>query len=83
MTLHAMALGHFAPCRGSSAKRAESSGLMLCYGFEPFQTYWTRRQKRTAKRYVNVINFYYRTFNQCDQVTMRSMIDANDRLPNV
>ena len=57
--------------------------LMLCYGFEPFQTYWTRRQKRTAKRYVNVINFYYRTFNQCDQVTMRSMIDANDRLPNV
>ena len=29
MTLHTMALGHFAPCRGSSAKRAESSGLML------------------------------------------------------
>jgi len=57
--------------------------MMLCYGFEPFQSTWTRKQKKTAKRYVHVINFYYDTFNQCNQVTMRSMIDANDSLLNV
>jgi len=57
--------------------------LMLCYQFEPFQTHWTRRQKNTSKRYVNVINFYYSVFNQCTQKTMRSMIDAEDKLPNV
>jgi len=57
--------------------------MMLCYGFEPFQSTWTRKQKKTAKRYVSVINFYYSTFNKCNQVTMRSMIDANDSLPNV
>jgi len=57
--------------------------LMLCYGFEPFQSTWTKRQKKTARRYIRTIDFYYSTFNKCTQVTMRSMIDANDRLPNV
>jgi len=57
--------------------------MMLCYNFEPFQSTWTRRQRNTMKRYVNVINFYYSVFNKCDQNTMRSMIDAKDRLPNV
>ena len=57
--------------------------LMLCYNFEPFQTHWTRRQKKTARRYMNVINFYYEVFNKCDQNTIRSMIDAEDKLPNV
>ena len=57
--------------------------LMLCYQFEPFQSTWTKRQRNTCRRYVNVINFYYSIFNQCTQVTMRSMIDAEDRLPNV
>jgi len=57
--------------------------LMLCYQFEPFQTHWTRRQKNTVKRYINVINFYYSIFDQCTQRTMRSMIDAEDKLPNV
>ena len=57
--------------------------LMLCYGFEPFQSTWTKRQKKTARRYVNVINFYYSVFNKCTQVTIRSMIDAEDKLPNM
>jgi len=57
--------------------------LMLCYGFEPFQSTWTKRQKKTARRYVTVINFYYTTFNKCNQVTMRAMIDAEDKLPNM
>jgi len=57
--------------------------MMLCYGFEPFQSTWTERQKNTVRRYVSVINFYYNTFNPCNQNTMRAMIDANDRLPNV
>jgi len=57
--------------------------LMLCYGFEPFQSTWTKRQKKTARRYVLTIDFYYSTFNHCNQVTMRAMIDAEDRLPNV
>ena len=57
--------------------------LMLCYGFEPFQSTWTKKQKKTAKRYMNVINFYYEVFNKVDQNTMRLMINANDRLPNV
>jgi len=57
--------------------------LMPCYGFEPFQSTWTKRQKNTVRRYVNVINFYYSTFNKCNQNTMRAMIDANDRLPNM
>jgi len=57
--------------------------MMLCYNFDPFQSTWTQKQRNTARRYVNVINFYYSTFNQCNQNTMRSMIDAEDRLPNV
>ena len=57
--------------------------LMLCYGFEPFQSTWTRRQKNTARCYILTIDFYYSTFNHCDQVTMRAMIDAEDKLPNV
>jgi len=57
--------------------------MMLCYGFEHFQSTWTRRQKNTARRYVNVINFYYSVFSKCDQNTMRSMIDAEDKLPNM
>ena len=57
--------------------------MMLCYGFEPFQSTWTKRQKKTARRYILAINFYYSTFNQCNQVTMRSMIDAEDKLPNM
>ena len=57
--------------------------LMLCYGFEPFQSTWTKRQKKTARRYVLTIDFYYSTFNHCNQVTMRAMIDAEDKLPNV
>jgi len=57
--------------------------LMLCYGFEPFQSTWTRKQKKTARRYILTINFYYSTFNKCNQVTMRAMIDAEDGLPNM
>jgi len=57
--------------------------MMLCYNFEPFQTHWTRRRRNTMKRYINVINFYYSVFNKCDQNTMRSMIDAEDKLPNM
>ena len=57
--------------------------LMLCYGFEPFQSTWTRRQKKTARRYILTIHFYYSTFNKCNQNTMRAMIDAEDKLPNV
>jgi len=57
--------------------------MMLCYQFDPFHTHWTRRQKNTARRYINVINFYYGVFNKCTQNTMRSMIDAEDKLPNV
>ena len=57
--------------------------LMLCYQFESFQSTWTQRKKNTVKRYMNVINFYYSVFNQGTQRTMRSMIDAKDRLPNV
>ena len=57
--------------------------MMLCYNFEPFQTHWTQRQKNTARRYINVINFYFSVFNQCNQNTMGSMIDAEDKLPNV
>jgi len=57
--------------------------MMLCYQFDPFQTHRTQGQKNTARRYINVINFYYGVFNKCDQNTMRSMIDAEDKLPNV
>jgi len=65
------------------ADRVTFHRLMLCYQFEPFQSHWTQRQKNTARRYMNVINFYYEVFNKCDQNTMRSMIDAEDKLPNV
>ena len=57
--------------------------MMLCYNFEPFHTHWTQRQRNTCRRYINVINFYYSVFNQGTQRTMRSIIDAKDRLPNV
>ena len=57
--------------------------LVTCYNFEPFQTHWTQRQKNTVRRYMNVINFYYEVFNKADQNTMRFMINADDRLPNV
>ena len=57
--------------------------LMLWWRFEPFHRHLRERRKRTAQRRINVINFYYETFNQEGQEEMRHQIDRDDRLPNV
>ena len=56
--------------------------LIVCWGFEPFQKYLTKRQRNTAARYLKVIKFYYEEHNKADQNTMRAILDANDRLVN-
>ena len=54
--------------------------LMVCYGFRPFHTHWTTKQRRSMKRKMNVIRYYYEHFNQLSQEDMRSLIDRNDKL---
>ena len=54
--------------------------LMVCYGFKPFHTHWTQKQRRSLRRKTNVIPYYYEHFNQFSQEDMRRLIDRNDEL---
>ena len=54
--------------------------LMVCYGFRPFHAHWTTKQRRSMKRKMNVIRYFYEHFNQLSQEDMRSLIDRNDKL---
>ena len=56
--------------------------LMVCWGFEPFQKHLSKRQRKTAARYIKAIKFYYEEHNKADQNTMRAILDDNDRLVN-
>ena len=57
--------------------------VMLCWGFEPFHQHLKPRQRRAAQGHINVIEFYYRTFNQEGQEEMRHQIDRDDTLRHV
>ena len=41
--------------------------LMNCWLWEPFRNHLNERQRKTARRYLNLIKFYYETFNQDGQ----------------
>ena len=56
--------------------------LALCYEFAPFHRHWSQRQKRTAKRQMETITFYYKWFNRETQEEMRHQIDRDDSLRN-
>ena len=56
--------------------------LMVCWGFEPFQKHLSKRQRKTAARYIKAIKFYYEEHNRADQNTMRQILDADDYLVN-
>ena len=54
--------------------------LMVCYGFKPFHTHWTRKQRKSLRRKMNVIRYYYKHFNQASQEDLCRMIDRDDKL---
>lgn len=54
--------------------------LVLCFEFEPFHKHGKPRKKKTAKRHMNNINFYYELFDQEGQQEMRHHIDRDDSL---
>ena len=54
--------------------------LMVCYGFKPFHTHWTPKQRRSLRRKMNVIRYYYEHFNQASQEDLRRVLDVNDKL---
>ena len=47
-----------------------------------FMDIW-ERGKREQQRDINLIQFYYQTFNQEGQEDMRRQIDRDDSLPNI
>ena len=47
----------------SPVDRDTFAKLALCYEFAPFHRHWNQRQKRTAKRQMETIAFYYKWFN--------------------
>ena len=54
--------------------------LMNCWLCEPFRNHLNERQRKTARRHLNLIKFYYETFNQDGQEQMRHQIDRDDSL---
>ena len=54
--------------------------LMMCWGFEPFHQHLKPRQRRLAQSHIEVIEFYYMTFNQEGQEEMRHQLDRDDTL---
>ena len=57
--------------------------LMLCWGFEPFHQHLKPRQRRAAQSHIDVIEFYYMTFNQEGQEEMRHQLYRDDVLRHV
>ena len=53
---------------------------MTCWEFEPFHQHLNERRRKTAKRHIQLIQFYYDMFNQEGQEEMRHQIDRDDKL---
>ena len=57
--------------------------LMVSWEFEPFNQHLRLSQQRAAQRHLNVIEFFYETFNQEGQEEMRHQLDRDNNLRNV
>jgi len=52
--------------------------LVVCYDFEPFHKYWSRRRKTTAEQYMNIIKFYYGVHHASQEEMWRQIQAVDD-----